>query len=401
MSLTSGRATFCRYLVEGDAPSTVDETALSVLSEHAFVASAVPDDREPEVGFVTNEHLLDTQFTLEKVGYGEPGRPLLLAAVRIDTHQPPSELRKAYERLNAASAGAGPAPASADELAEHQISQERAEGKFRKSKVIPFLWDLQRGELLLGTNAQGACDRAIAFITNAFAIRAIPLSAGSLAEHLLKKAGAKRDLEDAQASAFTAPPTGSENAATGPKRAGPPLPWVSKAHDLRDFLGDEWLIWLWHRFETAQGAIPLGQRPGDKVAPSDNGFVGLTKSLDMECAWGLTGKQMLRADAPTRLAEAGEALKKGKWPRKAGLLVSDGEHHWEMTLQAESLGISSALLPEIEDVEDERQLINRRFELILELAAWIDRCFAGFLAERIDQGWGRRKAAIRSWIEGR
>ncbi|MEQ9453914.1 MAG: hypothetical protein RLN76_04890 [Phycisphaeraceae bacterium] len=400
MSLTSGRVTFCRYLVEGDAPKSVDDVAVSILEEHAFVASAVPDAREPEVGFVTAEHLLDTQFSLEKIGWGEPGRPLLLASIRIDTHNPPSELRKAYERMNAVPVGMGEPPASADEMAEHQISQERAAGKFRKSKSVPFLWDLSRGEVLLGTAAKGTSDVAVSLLTNAFAIRMVPLTAGKLAEHVMGKRGGKRDLEDAQPSAFTGPPSGNEHAMTGPKRSGPPVPWMAKAVDLRDFLGDEWLLWLWHRFESAQGAIDLAKRPGDKV-DQPQGFVAITKALDMECAWGLAGKQMLRVDTPTRLGEAGEALRKGKWPRKAGLLVSDGESHWEMTMNAEMMSVSSTLLPEIEDVEDERGRINKRFELILDLAAWIDRAYAGFITERLDDGWSRKRSALRQWIESR
>lgn len=401
MSFTSGRVTFTRYLVEGDGPRSVDEAALSILEEHAFVASAVPDEREPEVGFVTAEHLLDTRFSPEKVAFGEPGRELLLAAVRIDTHNPPSELRKAYERIHTSSQGEGPAAASADELADHQISQERAEGRFRKSKTVPFLWDLSRGELYVGTAAQGASDLVVSLMTNAFAVRLLPLTAGPLAEHLLGGGGVKRDLEDARPSAFTAPPAGKEDSLTGPKGSGPPVPWNSKAHDLRDFLGDEFLIWLWHRFEDAQGEIVLSKRPGDKVDPTERGFVGFTKSLDMDCAWGLSGRQMLRADTPTRLSEAGEGLRKGKWPRKAGLLVSDGDQHWEFTIQGENMSASSVRLPEIEDVEDQRQVVNRRFELVLDLAAWLDRVYASFLSERMGSSWSQKRSALRQWIGSR
>ncbi|QDU70300.1 hypothetical protein [Mucisphaera calidilacus] len=399
MSFTSGRVTFSRYLVEGDGPSEVDETALSVLEEHAFVSSAVPDAGEPEVGFVTAEHLLDTRFTHEKVAYGEPGRPLMLAAVRIDTHNPPSELRKAYERMHEAELGSGPTPAGADEMAEHQISQERAEGKFRRSKTVSFLWDLARREVLVGTTAQSTSDLVVSAITNAFAVRLLPLTAGSLAERLLSRGGARSELEDARPSAFTAAPVGREDSPTGPK-GGPPLPWNAKAQDLRDFLGDEFLVWLWHRFETAQGEVVMSRRPGDKVDPVA-GFVGFTKSLDMDCAWGLSGRQMLRADTPTRLAEAGEALKKGKWPRKAGLLVSDGASHWEFTFAAEQASASSVRLPEIDDVDDPRAVVNHRFALTLDLAAWVDRAYATFIEERLSSGWSRKRTTIRQWIESR
>ena len=107
MGFHSGRVTFCRFRVVGDAPVTVDETVLGTLKDHAFAEQPVAAPDQVEVGFTTGVHLLDTDFTYETNGYGDPAGSLLLFALRIDTHQVPGEIRQAYrvmEELAVASA---------------------------------------------------------------------------------------------------------------------------------------------------------------------------------------------------------------------------------------------------------------------------------------------------------
>ena len=66
----------------------------------------------------------------------------------------------------------------------------------------------------------------------------------------------------------------------------------------------------------------------------------------MDCAWERTGKQTLRGENPTRLPEAADALATGKWVRKAGLILADAEHQWELTLQGDTMTVGAAALPE-------------------------------------------------------
>ena len=47
----------------------------------------------------------------------------------------------------------------------------------------------------------------------------------------------------------------------------------------------------------------------------------IDKSLDLDCAYGQTGKDTLRGDGPSRMPEARDALRTGKLPRKAGLIL--------------------------------------------------------------------------------
>ncbi len=162
MAFHSGRVTFSRFRVQpagGDAPAAVDETLLSILSEHRFRETEIGAPEEVEVGFITGEHLLDTQFSYEKNGFGV-GSTLLLCAMRMDTHKVPADVKQAYRKLNEQAAAEGNPSGfaskgqkrEAQELAGRQVQEDLASGKFRKSKSVPLMWDLASGMLYCGAN---------------------------------------------------------------------------------------------------------------------------------------------------------------------------------------------------------------------------------------------------------
>jgi len=80
MPFLSGRVSYTRLRVTGDAPAQVDDTFLAILKDHAFVESPAPRVGVLESGFTTGAHLLDTQFTYEKNGFG----PCAHFALRVD-----------------------------------------------------------------------------------------------------------------------------------------------------------------------------------------------------------------------------------------------------------------------------------------------------------------------------
>ncbi|MFW6059230.1 MAG: hypothetical protein ACODAQ_03560 [Phycisphaeraceae bacterium] len=408
MAFHSGRVTFCRFRVTGDAPTTVDDTALSILSEHAFRESEIGAPDEVETGFTTGEHLLDTQFTYEKNGYGE-GSSLLLFALRLDTHKVPGDVKQAYRKLNEQAAAEGNPSGfaskgqkrEAQEIAGRQIQEDLAAGKFRKSKAVPLLWDLAAGTLYCGASGNSVIEALVRQMRDSFNVELELLSAGRAAGEQFKATGRTRDWEDLHPSPFTAPPSEAHvdsDDADGPRDPHiPSVPWCAKGVDLKDFLGNEFLLWLWWMTEAHEGTIDVTHSDGR----SDSVFVALDRSLDMECAWGVRGKQSLRGDGPTRFAEAGAALFHGKWPRKAGLILSDGESQWELTLQADQWVVSSGALPPIEDAQSPRELTEARLRHVQNLARALDGLYASFLQQRGGGGWSGRRDAIRQWIRQR
>jgi hypothetical protein len=406
MSFHSGRVTFCRFFAEGDGPTMADDTTLATLAEHGFRETDIGAPEAVESGWTTGEHLFDTQFTYAKNGFGNA----LLFALRIDTHQVPAEVKQAYKRMNeAAAAQENPSgfaskrqKREAGETAARQLHEDLAAGKFRRSKTVPVLWDLKRKMVYFGAAGNTAIEQLCLRFRESFNIELQPVTSGSLAGHLLRAMGKSRDYEDLHPSAFTAAPPEARGDAddAGPQRdaAIPFVPWVANSIDTKDFVGNEMLIWIWSAFENDEGIVTIDTETGrDDVA------VVIDKALDMDCAWGVRGKQTLRGDGPTRLPEAGEALALGKWPRKASLIVADpaSQHQWELTLQGDRWIISSAALPQVDDAASGREVIDQRLEMTRRLADTLDAMFAAFLKQRTSSAWPAARTRIRRWITDR
>lgn len=405
MPFDSGRVTFCRLACLGDGPSQVDDALLSVLTEHRFEEAppAGPDDVDS--GFVTPLHMLDTRFTYEKCGYGE-GSTLALLSVRVDKHQVPAEIKRAYRIMNEQAAASGNPSgfatkgqkAEAAEAAAGQVNEDLARGVYRKSKVVPLLWDLPQRRLFCGATSGTTQEEVIKLFRTAFGLDLQVESSGAAVGRLMRDAGRTRDHEDLSPSAFTKPPAdggADDMAQVGGAQGGagtPTLPWVAKSIDMKDFLGNEFLLWAWWRTETAGSAF---ETPAGEVHALFN------TSLDLECAWGLTGKAGLRGDGPTRMREAAEALRLGKWPRKTGLHLADAEEAYELTLQGDQFVVSAARLPEIEDAQSPRELIEARLQRVTHLAALLDGLFDAFLDRRLGGGWKNDREAMKAWIQER
>ncbi len=408
MSFTSGRVTYCKFQVTGDAPSAVDDAMLSILTEQRFRETDIGTPDEVEVGFVTAEHLLDTQFTFEKIAFGIGGVPgtAALFAMRMDTHKVPSDVKQAYRKINEQAAAAASATGfaskaekrEAKELASRQMDEDLAAGKFRKSKSVELLWDLAHRALYCSAASNTVVEHLSRLMRQAFGCELQYQSAGVAAGEFFRGQGRQRDYEDVQPSAFTAPPpeaSADQEEFDGPRNVSiPQLPWIAQSVDLKDYLGNEWLLWLWWLTETNEGIIP-----------DTDLFIAIANALDMDCAWGVRGKQSLRGEivggGPTKLPEAGDALATGKWPRKAGLILSDGESQWELSLQADKLVASSIKLPEIEEAPTPRELLERRLELTLAAAGALNRMYEAFLKQRTSGGWPGKRDTIRKWIKQR
>jgi hypothetical protein len=405
MSFQSGRATFCRFAVMGDAPAAVEAPLLSILQEHAFKESDIGAPEEVESGWTTGVHLFDTQFTYEKNGYG----PVLMWSMRLDTHKIPGEVRAAYRKMNEQAAAEGNPSGfaskrqkkDATDLAGRQLHEDLAAGKFRRSKTIPLMWDLSTQTLYCGAVGNVVIEQLSRLMRDSFAVDIEELSAGVLAGRVLRGSGRGRDYEDVKPSPFTPPPAAAHDDhddADGPRDLETPVvPWTSQSTDLKDFLGNELAIWLWWLSETAEGTIATTSPTGG----TRDVFITIDKALDMDCAWGVLGKQTLRSDGPTRLREAAEALAGGKWPRKLGLLLSDGEHQWEFTFAADRFAVSSAALPQIAEAQSPREVMDARVKLITDLSVTLDAVYQAFLAKRTASGWPATRGKIREWIAAR
>ncbi len=408
MPFDSGRVTFCRFQTVGNAPKAADETLLEKLAEHAFV-DCEGYSEEVESGFVAGAHIFDTQFEYAKNAFEDA----VLLGLRIDTNRVPADLRRAFRAMHEQSlAEANPSgflsrqqKREAAESADRQVHEELTSGRHKRSKLVPLLWDLKRKQIFCASAASSVTEQLALCFHRAFEVTLEPLTAGSLASRLMRKAGAGRDYEDLLPSPFTPPPAQARrdaDNAEGPRDVKiPSVPWAFRGMDAKDFLGNEMLIWLWWLTETAEGAITVGTDRGDVelVAMID-------RLLEMDCAWGAAGRQTLRGDAglgPSRLPEAVEALRHGKWPRRLGLILADGvdQRQWELTLAADAWTVCAATLPADEQTESVREATERRLAAVRDLAELLDSLFARFLRDRVSERWRDQRERIAHWIVSR
>ncbi len=409
MSFNAGRVSFCRFRVVGDAPQSVDEVTLGTLGDHQFRESSLPTPEVIEAGFISGSHIFDTEFSYEANAFGDPPGSLLLCAMRYDTHNVPAEVkfgyRKQEELAAAASNPSGFASKNqkreAKDAADRQIQEDLASGKYRQSRSVPLLWDFAKQELYVGATAQKAIEQLSKLMYEAFNVRLETISPGTLAEQAF---GANhRDFEDLQPSRFTPPP--AETTSDSGDSATPVTPWVKGTASTRDFLGNEFLFWLWWSSEQGEKTMEVPRFKaefGGVNGHHDHIAFVLDQALDMDCAWDITGKQTLRGPKPTLSPEAAKALQTGKWPRKAGMILADADDQtqWELTLQADRWVISSAKLPQDDDAETPREIIETRLARITDLSNALDGLYYVFLKQRTN-GWATHREQISEWIKTR
>jgi len=385
MGFPSGSLSFRRFAVIGKSPASPDQSLLDCLSEHALRPGEFGVPEETEYGWSGGRHVLDAQFSFEHNVFADA----LHFALRIDRNKVPGELKKAWQIMDEEAAAASNPSGfiSKNQKREvkdgirRKVDDELRSGKFRRSKLLPILWDLQGG--ILYCNATGSSFEKLAEIfERTFDLKLQPLTAGSLALRLLEPHGRKRDYEDFRPTRFVHGPNGESEY--------PDYPWVLKGPEPKDFIGNEFLLWLWHEADHRTGIIKT-ESAGDVTLYID-------RSLDLDCAYGQTGRDALRGTGPSRMPEARDALRSGKLPRRAGFILDALGQQFSFNLGSEAMSLGGGKLPEIEDAETPRVLFEERIALLRDLCKSLDALFETFLEVRASSAWESQVSGIRKWI---
>lgn len=382
MPIESGPITFRRFAVEGKFPKSPNQETLDKLAAYVLEIGehSVPD--AIEYGWSGGRHVFDATFSFEHNVFVDA----LSFAMRIDTNRVPADVRRAYQIMEedaaaAESVGRKRAPRDAKQAARDRVDQDLKGGKYRRSKLVHVLWDLPTG--MIYTSASGkALEKLHELFTRTFDGELLPLSAGSLAHRKLEATGRRRDYEDFRPTRFTAGPGG--------ERQAPEYPWVTKGDKAKDFLGNEFLLWLWYTAEHNGGQIATPSA-GDVT-------ILLERILELECAYGFSGKDLLRGGGPTEMPETRDALRTGKVPRRAGFSLEAGAGTYQFTFQAEQFLCTSVKLPDVE-ADTPRVAVEERIALLRDLGNAIDGLFEAFLKVRASSKWESQTSDIRRWIK--
>lgn len=387
MGFLSGSVTLECFRVDGEQPRQFGQEHIKILEQFAIGQLETSSPEQADVGFLAGGHLFDLNFGLEKNVIGET----LHFAVRIDTNQIPSAVRKAWLQIELAAFTADDPDKrpnktqrqEARDAVAARCEEEAATGKFRRMQQFPVLWDAKEGILYFGGTSVAASEQCCDLCVQAFEVELRRLTAGRRAQEWATAAKRRKALDDVTPSAFRA----------GDPRAD--IAWWNHEASNFDFLGNEFLLWLWWRWETQSDTIAL---------PDGSEVTGMfARTLSLQCPLDESGKETITAESPVWLPEAAQAIRTGKLPRKAGLILVRHGEQYELTLQAETFTISGAKI-RAEDTEETsaaegQGFQEQRIESVRGLHETVALLFHAFCEQRIGKNWSSELEHMRRWLK--
>ena len=382
MGFLTGRSTFLRFRVVGPKPGLFGEDHLDRLRTFEVGRQKIAAADGVEVGWTAGDHILDTDFTLEKNVVSET----LHFELRVDIDRFPGDLLRAYYSIelkalakdNPSGLPSARQKREAKESARERLEQESKDGRFRKRKCVPVLWDSASNEVLFGAAGLTHVDRMTSLFQQSFGLELEAITSGRRAYQLAELHQRTRSVDDSGPSAFVPGGTGDDGVA-----------WIADEAS-RDFLGNEFLLWLWYMSDGDTDTV--------KLADDTEATFMLARTLTLECPRGQTGHETISSDGPTRLPEARRAIQSGKLPRKAGITIVRHDHQYELTLHAETLAVGSAKFPP-PDEENPRARLDERVGNLRHLIETLDLLYDAFGKARFGQGWPDTLSRMQRWLQ--
>lgn len=380
MGFASGNISFQRFAITGPFVEHADDAFIARLQKRGISKSATLAD-ETQIGWIGPRHVLDETIEPAAVAFGS----FAFLAVRLDRLRAPAGVIKAYVRLEEQAlleAGGREFLSKGEKRKARESAIDRAEkearnGDFRRMGAYPVLIDLAHRVVYFGNTGSGVADKFIGLFRDTFGAPLEPLGPEAVAQRILKAAKNPRALENLNPLRLVKSPDGGDGAAVELDLA---------------FLGRELLTWLW--FRTEQDDRQLRVQEGDEIA------VLIEKSLRLKCCFGVSGTTTIAADSPATLPEARAALRSGKLPIKAGLILGSRVGEFRLTFDGPKFSVSGLTLPEGERLPTLAARIEQRFEQMTDVAAILDALFELFLQERVSREWNATQRLMTAWANG-
>ena len=380
MGFLAGRATFLRFRVNGPNQKSFGQDHLDRLADFRAGRQRLASADGVDVGWAGGEHVLDTDFGLEKNIVADS----FLFDLRVDTERLPTDLMRAYYavELKALSANNPSGFASArqkreaKEAARDRLEQEAKDGRFTRRKCVPVMWDAPSNEVWFGATSMTHIDRLVSLFHHTFGYDLEAVTAGRRAYQLAELHQRTRTVDDSAPSSFI-PGVTPEGVA-----------WIADDAS-RDFLGNEFFLWLWFHSEGESDTVTL-------MDNSEATYM-IARTLTLECPRGQTGHETISHEGPSRLPEAKRAIQSGKLPRKLGLTLVRHDHQYELALHAETLAVSGAKLPNPTE-ENARAKLEERVNQLRHLVETLDLLYDAFGQQRFGPPWADTLPRMQRWL---
>ncbi|HLC17313.1 MAG TPA: hypothetical protein VJL89_13925 [Thermodesulfovibrionia bacterium] len=166
-----------------------------------------------------------------------------------------------------------------------------------------------------------------------------------------------------------------------------------------EFLGSEFLTWLWYMSEKHTGMFEIQDIGSVEVWFYDN--VKLEKGKD-----GGNRESIICKGATSDLKEARLGLRTGKRLKEARLKIIIDDDEWFLTIDSGFLDFRQLKTPKIDksdfagDDKDADAAFYEKVYLFERAVNVIDNLFMAFIQERLSNGWHQTAVpAIRQWIQ--
>jgi recombination associated protein RdgC len=167
---------------------------------------------------------------------------------------------------------------------------------------------------------------------------------------------------------------------------------IEKAKDY-EFLGREFLVWLWFRSETKGGVFSLGE--------SESAELWFEGRIVLQPDEGDRDEKVICLGEISRSKEARLALAEFKTVTEAKVRLRIGENEWSFVLDSTWLNFKSFKTPKVvQDTEqDPDGLFYEKFYLIDQALSAMDAVFASFISLRLSTDWEENEfPALLEWI---
>ncbi len=166
---------FSRFSLEGQIPPNYKEEFPGRIRRFGFRELDENSDQERSLGWVDIMDSLDAEFPGE--GFFKEG--YLVLALRVDTRVVPAKILRQHvlkaQREAAKKEGLAFLPKERRKEIQEQVRWKLLRRSIPNSSSYEVVWNLQRGEVLLGTNQPAICDLFAEHFHKTFLLRAVPL----------------------------------------------------------------------------------------------------------------------------------------------------------------------------------------------------------------------------------
>jgi len=167
---------------------------------------------------------------------------------------------------------------------------------------------------------------------------------------------------------------------------------IAYAYERYDFLGREFLTWLWYSIENKQ----------DELIEKESLTLELGNRIVLENKISSAVEIVTIKGDDAGLEEGKIAMQKGAMVSELNFFLKTGDSKWQLTVKGESLNISSLKPPEtgtIENKEDVEGAVLEKIYLYEKAVDFLESLFKQFVKLRVSDNWKERTVPrIIDWI---